>query len=135
MTARQEIVIAARSFLGTRWHHQGRNRAGIDCIGLVVAVAHELGLLGELDTPNYGRIPDGRTLRAGLDLYLQPTPTYQTGDVLLMRFETDPQHVGIVSDIGIIHAYAQMRKVVEHRIDEVWRKRIVCAYSFPGVEP
>jgi hypothetical protein len=34
----------------------------------------------------------------------------------------------------LIHAYAQARKVVEHRLDGPWRDRVVQAYSLPGVE-
>lgn len=132
MTSRQDIVDAARGFLGVKWRHQGRNMAGVDCLGLVILVANQLGL-SEFNSADYGRIPDGQRLRAGLTEHMDVTRTPQPGDVLLMRFEQHPQHVAIVTDRGIIHAYAQVRKVVEHRLDSVWSSRIVAAYSFKGI--
>jgi cell wall-associated NlpC family hydrolase len=58
------------------------------------------------------------------------------GDVLLMRFNSEPQHFAIMSGDSpemMIHAYAQARAVVENRIDDVWRKRILRVYSFRGL--
>lgn len=137
MTTRAEIVAAARSYLGVRWHHQGRNRAGLDCIGLVIAVARDLGL-SDYDIGGYARVPDGKTLRATMAqqmdvLKREPLP----GDVLLFAFQRNPLHTAIVTDapggLGMIHAFANKRMVVEHRLDEVWRSRIVCAFGYRGV--
>jgi hypothetical protein len=54
--------------------------------------------------------------------------------VALFKIKNEPQHVGIVSDygdgLGLIHAYAQSRKVVEHGLDEFWKKRLVACYRF-----
>lgn len=131
-----DIVSKAREYVGTRWLHQGRVKGvGVDCIGLVVCVARELGLC-DYDTTNYSRIPDGKVLRAGLDanMVLVRKSAMQPGDVLLIRFEEEPQHVAIVSDmggrLGIIHAYAQVRKVTEHGLDELWLARTVGVYRF-----
>lgn len=134
MTTRADIVAAARAYLGVRWHHQGRNRAGIDCIGLVIAVARDLGI-STYDITDYGRIPDGRRLRNEMASQLVPARAMppEPGDVLLMRFERNPIHAGIVTERGMIHAYANMRRVVEHRIDEVWSRRIVEVFAYKGV--
>lgn len=132
MVTRADIVSTARSFAGARWHHQGRNRSGIDCVGLVLATAWELGLTA-IDYDGYGRIPDGAMLLAELDKHMDRTDVHQSGDVLLMRFEQQPQHVAIVTDIGIIHAHAMMRKVVEHGLDDWWSSRIVGAYAWRGI--
>jgi cell wall-associated NlpC family hydrolase len=130
---RQDIVAAARGYLGVRWHHQGRSKAGVDCLGLVVVVAHELGL-STADSTDYGRLPDGMRLRNELARHLEfVRGPGEPGDVLLFRFERRPMHVGIVSDIGLIHAFANLRKVVEHRLDDAWRARVVSAFRFPGV--
>ena len=45
---------AARGWLGVAWRHQGRSRAGIDCIGLVVMAARVCGLDAPL-AATYGR--------------------------------------------------------------------------------
>lgn len=133
MTTRQDIVDEARKHLGCRWVHQGRSRAGVDCVGLVIKVAHGLGL-STFDIADYSRQPDPAMMRALLAEHMEPASKPQLGDVLLMRFEKEPQHVAIVTDIGIIHAYAQARRVVEHRLDSVWKSRIVGAYAFKGIE-
>lgn len=132
MVTREQIVSTARSYMGVRWHHQGRNRAGLDCVGLVLATAWDLGLTA-IDYDGYGRVPDGVMLRAELDKHMDRTDTQRLGDVLLMRFEQQPQHLAIVTDIGIIHAHAMMRRVVEHGLDEVWASRIVGAYTWRGL--
>lgn len=133
MTTRQQIVDEARKWEKTRWHHQGRSRAGVDCIGLVIRVAHALGL-STYDITDYSRQPDPNMMRRLLGEHMEPVSQPQIGDVLLMKFEMEPQHVAIVTDRGIIHAYAQARKVTEHRLDEQWQSRIVGAYQFKGIE-
>jgi len=52
---------------------------------------------------------------------------------LLMRFMGDPQHLAIYAGETIIHAFAAGRKVCEHRLDDVWRARIVRIYRFRGI--
>lgn len=132
---RDEIIAAARRYLGVRYHHQGRNRAGLDCAGLVVAVARDLGVSTAGDMIGYSRTPDGASLKAALDSSAaRPVSDFQPGDILLMRFQAQPQHIAIATDIGIIHSYLMARRVVEHRLDAEWRARIVAAYAFPGVE-
>ena len=53
------LVAQARSYLGVPWRHQGRTRAGIDCAGLVVLVARDLGLT-DYDSTAYGRRAQGQ---------------------------------------------------------------------------
>jgi cell wall-associated NlpC family hydrolase len=137
VTTGADVVAAARQYLGTRWHHQGRNTAGLDCIGLVIVVAHDLGL-SEYDICGYSRVPDGRTLRATMERQLlQVSRDPQPGDILLFTFARVPLHTAIVTDtpsgLGMIHAYANVRKVVEHRLDDLWRSRIAGVYTYPGV--
>lgn len=145
-----EVVRAARGWIGTRFHHQGRvkasvgQRGGCDCLGLLVGVARELqlpargnqGLLADFDERDYGHLPDGGHLQAVLTRVLRPiaVEAMRAGDVLLLRFEQEPQHLAIVSDyprgggLGLIHALAANRRVVEHRLDALWRGRIVAVY-------
>jgi cell wall-associated NlpC family hydrolase len=133
MVTRADVIAEARRWKETRWHHQGRNSAGIDCIGLVIMVSHALGL-SDFDITDYARQPDPKMMRGLLAAHMDPIAKPEPGDVLLMRFEKEPQHVAILTDIGIIHAYAQARKVVEHRLDSLWRSRIVGAYRYKGLE-
>jgi len=129
------VIRSARGWLGTRFHHQGRRKGvGVDCIGLVVGVARELGLEVD-DRVNYPREPHDGELQAELEKYLLKSEL-KAGCVALFRLEKEPQHVGIVSDyngagLGLIHAYMQARKVVEHNLDASWRAKIVAVYGFP----
>lgn len=140
-----EIVQAARGWLGVKFHHQGRTRAaGVDCLGLLVKVAEECALeregvmLSTLDKNDYGRNPDGKRLFDALAerLIQVDTGDVRPGDVGLFCVDKRPQHLAIVSDypamgeLGMIHAYAPMRKVVEHRMDAAWRERMVAAFRF-----
>lgn len=127
---------AARAFLGTRFRHQGRVPGrGLDCAGVIVCAARAVGLSG-YDAAGYGRLPVGHALRAHLDaagcaeIGLEQV---RPGDVYLMRFDGDPQHLALVTDIGILHACGDIGRVVEHRLDAVWRARIVAALRLPGV--
>lgn len=134
MATREQIVAAARGYLGTPYRHQGRNRRGVDCAGLVVLVARDCGL-PVLDMTGYARTPDGTLVAQMAAQAVQiPCEWAQPGDLYLMRFQTEPQHLAIVTEHGIIHSYAGARKVVEHRIDEMLAARIVAAYAFRGVE-
>lgn len=160
MVSRNDIVETARGWLGTKFHHQGRVKAtkahsgGCDCIGLIVGVTKDLEMdsnifdpvtnrklpLYKFDYNNYPKLPDGNMLRNALANCLEEITLDEVneGDVILFRFEDEPQHVGIVSKyksggLGIIHCYASARKVVEHRLDETWLKRVVSSYSFPNI--
>jgi NlpC/P60 family putative phage cell wall peptidase len=130
-----DIVQEARTWLGTPYHHQGRVRsAGVDCIGVVIGVAHALGL-SEFDTRDYGRIPNGNMMRAMLMQHLDSVPLWehQAGDIGLFTFVKEPQHVGIFTENGILHAYADAKQCVEHGFIKPWPQRLVAVFRFKGV--
>jgi hypothetical protein len=150
-TLHERVVASARGWLGTRFHHQGRlkktdkHKGGVDCLGLLVGVAQELELLattGELitvyDKLEYTHTPDTQQLKNTLENILAHIPHGDicAGDVVLMNIDAMPQHLGIITDVagdmGIIHAYAPARAVVEHRLDVFWRRRIVAAFRLPN---
>lgn len=128
------ILAAARACIGTPFVHQGRipGRA-LDCAGLVVAVAQAIGA-DYRDVQGYGRTPSGRRLECALDdqpcLERIAAMDRQPGDVLLIRFAGDPQHLAIFAGDTLIHSYARVGSVCEHRLASVWASRIVCAYRF-----
>ena len=148
------IVACARGWIGTRFHHQGRvkktaeHKGGVDCLGLLVGVAHELNLkdgegrpLALADEANYSHSPDSVRLSARLGELLVPVPPSVgegviPGDIVLLRVDANPQHLAIISDsgdgLGLIHAYAPARAVVEHPLDEWWRERIEAAFCIPA---
>lgn len=143
MIRREDIVSAARGWLGVPWQHQGRGRHGIDCIGLVIAVAKTVGAIdADFDVRGYGRHPDARVLLPTCrELMREIEPAHlASGDVLVLSWSDEPHHFAVVCDypqpceLGIVHATARGgRQVVECRLDGVWRGRIVAAFSFVGV--
>lgn len=134
MTPAQVCVAEARSWLGTKWRHRGRNRFGIDCIGLIVhAVA--AGGIQMRDRRDYGREPWKDGLQRELEEHFgAPVSDMQPGDVLLMKWhnQAGPAHVGIIGDychggLSLIHSYS-LTAVCEHRMDDEWLARIVGVY-------
>ena len=131
---RNELVRIARTWLGVPFAHQGRNRAGVDCGGLLIVVGREAGL--EIIEPDaYSMSPDPAVIRTSLLAHCDPIQISdaQPGDVYWISFAGEPRHVALASDIGIIHAWASPKKVVEHRVDEQWRRRIQAAYRPRGL--
>lgn len=132
-----EMLAVARACLGTPFVHQGRipGRA-LDCAGLVVAVAQAIAA-DYRDMPGYGRNPSNGLLEAALDaqpcLEAISPAARQAGDILLMRFDADPQHLAIYTGENIIHSYQKVGKVCEHRLAAVWAARIVRVYRFRGI--
>lgn len=136
MTA-DDVIAAARALLGTPFVHQGRfpGRA-LDCAGVIVATATALGIAHD-DMTDYSRLPTGGLLRQVLDsqpgLVAVPLANIASGDILLMRFKREPQHLGIYTGSSLIHAWQIVGQVVEHAFDETWRRRLVAAYRFREV--
>lgn len=137
----QEIIAAARDCLGTPFRHQGRLLGeALDCAGVAVHVARSVGH-EVIEVTGYGRTPANGQLQAVLDAQpcLRLVDSHpcgakaQPGDLLLMRFASEPQHVAILAEGSIIHAYEDAGKCVEHRLSAVWAARIVRVYRFVGL--
>ena len=138
------IVAQARTWLGTPFHHQARLKGkGCDCLGLITGVVGELGLqdrngqpLTGYDEVTYSKEPDGAYLTQKLTALLDEAPVAQAqpGDLALFTVRDNPQHLAILTDyeggLGMIHCYAQARRVVEHRLDDDWRQRLVKVFRW-----
>jgi cell wall-associated NlpC family hydrolase len=147
MSLRETIATTAIAWEGTPFKHQGRVKAGIDCIGLVVEVCRELGLkapdgslLVDHDVQGYAREPAKGLLQSYLDKLFFPMQgdEYQLGDVLLFTFVKYPQHCGIVTRCGdgfalFTHASEPAGKVITSRMDVRWGKLLVGRYRFSDV--
>ena len=152
MTTRAQVVAEARSWLGTPYRHQASLKGiGADCIGFVGGVGLALGLpeavawAADPTVKGYGRSPDSAVLMAACRRYLDPInkAVADLGDILVLRFDAEPQHFAILSERWprrIIHGYAAARKVAEMSIDGEWRigvpwhSLIVSAWRFRGVD-
>lgn len=138
MTA-ADIIGYARECMGTPFAHQGRVPGlALDCAGLCVHVAQRLGYQPK-DVIGYSAQPSPGSLESALADQLCVTRVAETpaarqaGDVLLMRFRANPQHLAIFTGENIIHSYSTVGKVVEHRLDGKWESRIVAVYRFAGM--
>lgn len=141
-----QVAARARCWIGTPYQHQARLRdVGVDCAGLVIGVARELGLVAEdFDITAYPRSPDGRSLLEHCRQWMTEIrrDDMLPGDVIVIRWVKDPQHLGIVGDylhggLSMIHALSDgtnMRgKVVEHHLDSSHCARFIAAFRMPGV--
>ena len=144
MKNHNNIVAQARTWLGTPFHHQARLKGkGCDCLGLIVGVVDELGLedrngmrLAAYDEVTYSKEPDGAYLIQKLTGLLEEVPTHQAraGDLALFKVRENPQHLAILSDyegaLGMIHSFAPSRRVVEHRLDDEWKSKIIKVFRW-----
>jgi NlpC/P60 family putative phage cell wall peptidase len=136
---RQDVVTKAREFLGTPFRHQARLKGvGIDCVGLMLCTAHELGMF-HYENAVYGRQPQNgmlvRILRTILDEV--PIDDLQIADVMVFWIRPEskaPQHIAIRTDYGMIHTYADVGKVVETTFGKKWRRRLCHVFRFRELE-
>lgn len=131
-----QVIKCARTYLETPFHHQGRVKAvGIDCVGLVIGVANELGL-SDFNYTAYGHSPHAGMMEKLLleNMDRVSRGNMRAGDILHLTFDKEPQHLAILTDSGtIIHAYAKVKKCVEHPIDALWLNRIRGVFRYKGV--
>lgn len=130
------IIQQAITWFNTPYQHQGRLKGiGVDCSGLIIGIAKEFNLLNRHDEPiqditGYSRILKPDFLEAALLEQFEPTQHPQPGDIILFRIKRTPQHLGLLTQDGFIHAHAEVGKVVETRWDAYWRERVIAYYKF-----
>ena len=139
---RDEIVDAARLWLGTPYHHQASLRGvGCDCLGLVRGVWRDLrGDEPETPppySPSWAESLRQETLALAAGRHLQPLILTEArpGDVLLFRWREHlpAKHCAILaSPDRIIHAH-DGAAVAEVAFTPWWRRHLSHAFSFPGV--
>ena len=135
-----KTVDRAREMLDIPFLHQGRDRHGIDCIGLL-AYACEYPTA---QIPAYPRDPLRNQLEQHLDTVLgAPVLTsvgvgksaLQVGDIVAMAYTGATRHVGLVAqhpqypgELSLIHTDSRLGRVTEHILDEKWLRRIRRVY-------
>jgi NlpC/P60 family putative phage cell wall peptidase len=144
MSARREdIVTAARGWIGTPYRHQAACRgAGCDCLGLVRGVWREV-MGAEPERPpaysmDWSEPAREEVLWAAALRHLLPRPlaSEALGDVILFRMRDGAvaKHLGICTRAGrdarFVHAYSG-HGVVESALSLPWRRRIVARFAFP----
>jgi len=146
----QKIVDQTRTWIGTDFCHLGRTKktdsssGGCDCLGLFIGISSELNLLDkfgnpvkDLDERAYSLVPDGNYVQSKLKKHFVEKNNIEAGDLVLLSFAHNPQHLAIVSSnnydgserLSLIHAYFSLGKVCEHILDTKWSQRIVTGFS------
>ncbi len=120
-----EVATRARALIGTRFRPQGRGPGGLDCIGLA---AEALGL-SEARRDYALRGGDLAALESGLaEAGLVRVENKAAGDVIVLRSGPGQLHLGVWTGVGLVHADAGLRRVVERPgalpwpVASIWRK-------------
>jgi NlpC/P60 family putative phage cell wall peptidase len=140
---RSEIVRAARSWIGTPYHHQASCKGiGVDCLGLVRGVWRDVFGSDCEAPPSYTRdwaeASGVETMLIGAAQHLRPADANlpQPGDVLIFRLRAGcvAKHAGIVSNAStMIHAM-EGGPVTEVALSQWWMRRVAAAFQFPHLE-
>ena len=59
------------------------------------------------------------------------------GDIIIYWVDKNtkhPQHVGILTDVGIIHTYDHVGRVVETHTHPKWQARMAHCFKWRGIE-
>lgn len=137
----EEIVGAARAWLGTPYRHQASTLgAGCDCLGLIRGVWRALYGSEPVKMPNYSA--DWREAHSGLldaaeALMRRAAGEPGAGQLVLFRLQRNlpPRHCGImIAHDRFIHAQERIG-VVEANMTESWRRRVAGTFEFPNYPP
>ena len=131
------LATEARAWVGVPYVHQGRTRFGVDCIGLIICVRQALGpWLGvELEPRNYRRVPTDGLLEQRIAEHCTQLERPEDGCVILIRWPrtAHASHAAFYFGGHIIHAYKQLRAVIETGYRAQWVRDTVSLWRLPGV--
>ncbi len=139
---REDIVVAARAWIGTPYQHQASLKGlGCDCLGLLRGVWRTLygaePAALEPYSPAWAELAAGDPLLDAASRYLveRPGQDIRPGAVLVFRWRDHlpAKHCGIATGpTRFIHAH-DGASVAEVTMVPGWRRRIVGVFDFPGV--
>ena len=145
---REQIIESARSLLGIRFLHQGRDpQTGLDCVGFWAEVLKRSGIQRIYDLDAYKRVPSHSVLRSYIEKNFEPIELEEArrADCLLMRLGgAKPRHVALISDDTIdykqgrepqiIHALSQgnINRVIEQPLSR-YVSGVVAAFRVPNI--
>jgi len=120
-------------YIGIPYVESGRDRAGLDCWGLLVLIWREqYGVdLPAYDGPTWHRGADaatiGRALQRDLDRYDEiAAGCEREGDGIILRLRGEPLHVGLVVASGwMIHTHETAAVCLESYRGLAWSRRVL----------
>lgn len=128
----EEFVAQCRTYVDVPFWHRGRSRMGIDCVGLPICAATDLGRAVVGDCA-YQRDFDPnwlfRALRANCEQVAKDAA--QPGDIMVFCIYGSPRHVGVYLGYNrMIHVYESVNRVCEHEMIEVWHRILHSVYRW-----
>ena len=138
MPTRDEIVRAARRYIGTPYHHQAALAcAGCDCLGLIRGVWRDLYRVEPEQpppyTPDWGETGDVEHMLQAASRHMRPVPLAEAdaGEVLIFRLRSGLVAAILTSRTSMIHAQSEDR-VREVTMNGWWMRRAAGAFAFPS---
>lgn len=139
MTTLIDVQYAARDWKGVTYTHQGRSREGIDCAGLLVMVARDLGIPYK-DRTDYPRRPRDSSFHDFIKDQMPTSFGTRPAPGLAGFFRQGPLvcHCGIFVDymgeLRLVHAFSRRRRVTEDNYEGTteWPRLLVDVRAFPG---
>jgi cell wall-associated NlpC family hydrolase len=122
-------------YVGLPWLERGRDRAGIDCWGLLALVyAERLGITLPSYRDDYQTTADTEAIAGLIDDHMDPWMLIpaggeREGDGLLMSVSGRPRHVGVVVAPGLVlHIERGCGSLIENYRSARLRRRVVGFY-------
>ncbi len=114
----EQILDAVLEMVGWPHRHAGRNKYGVDCVGVVILAAHKCGIT-TYDTVNYSQRPNVENILREMKNHLKQIGRQEelkSGDVLMFSIRGHPCHLSVLdmqSKIPyIIHSTERSGKVI-----------------------
>lgn len=137
------LIAEARELLADRaahrpavpFRHQGRSRRGLDCVGLILYVCKQVGILPEeLERADYGRLATDQLVDRTAT-YCRCVDTPGEAVLVLIRWPREKRagHAALCTGETLIHCDAIYGRVVEHGYRGIWLKQTASLWHLPGV--
>lgn len=139
---RQQIVDAARQWIGTPYHHQASQRGiGTDCLGLVRGVWRDVYGADAEQPPAYSRdwaeASSDETLMEAASRHLVAIAREdaRAGDVVVFRLRVGlvAKHTAILTAATTFLHAMEGAAACEVAMSGWWQRRVAGAFAFPGV--
>jgi hypothetical protein len=135
------FINEARRYRGVAYQHQGRSKAGLDCVGLVILAGQTVGALpSDFALPAYTEPPRPTLFDEFLPQFCQPVALdWLPGDLLVFahRRGGKARHLGIATERGVlwIDRTRSLARVTECRLDAQLRALVLGAWRFKAFGP
>lgn len=142
MPTRNELIAVAKTWIDVPAIASGAQRVGCNCLGLHVGYLRELGGFEKLvkEAEKHVGMRGPVTPNDLMKKLVQSTHVHnirpiklEVGNLVLFFTRDGPQHLALVTEIGVIlHAAQNKGKVVQHLIPMGWRP--AAEFEFVGLD-